>query len=63
MSTFPSNSGSRSSHADENRYQLVNMVAQQAKIILANEPPATASNHSAIREAMRKNRMQRNENL
>lgn len=60
MSTPNSGSNVRSGQGDENRYHLVNTVAQQAKIIMAHDPnPALASNHAAIREAMRKNRNQR----
>lgn len=35
-----------------NRYQLVNTVAKQAKVIIRQDHGMQKSNHSAIREAM-----------
>ena len=54
-------SANRPAQAGENRFQLVNTVAQQAKIMIAHDPTlAAATNHTAISRALRKNRLQRN---
>lgn len=62
MNSFASSTNTHFNPAEENRYQMVNTVAQQAKIILASMPSASTTNHMAIREAMRKSRIQRSEN-
>jgi hypothetical protein len=55
-------SANRPAQSGENRFQLVNTVAQQAKIMIAHDPAlATATNHTAISRALRKNRQQRND--
>ena len=54
-------SANRPAQAGENRFQLVNTVAQQAKIMIAHDPALAAdTNHKAISQALRKNRLQRN---
>lgn len=60
MSTSNSSS-SRGNQGEENRYFLVNTVAQQAKVILSHDNTTTLSNHNAIREAMQQHKKRRSE--
>lgn len=41
-----------------NRYQMVNTVAKQAKVIIHQDHSMQKSNHTAIREAMDKDPVQ-----
>jgi hypothetical protein len=59
--TTPNSTNSRASQGEENRYFLVNTVAQQAKVILSHDNTTMLSNHTAIREALQQHKKRRSE--
>jgi hypothetical protein len=61
MTTPKSTGSSRSGQSEENRYFLVNTVAQSAKVILSHDNTTTLSNHTAIREALQQHKKKRTE--